>query len=337
MSGKTAGRYEHLIAFALEHPWAVTPAMRTLIANVLVRRAAGEEADAEAIAVARAQRDTRSVAVPEGGSVAVIPVAGVIAPRMNLFSDVSGGATFEGLGKQVQAAVEDPNVKTIVFDVDSPGGNVAGATEFARQVLAARASKTVIAQVNHLMASAAYWTMAGATEIVASPSSLVGGIGVYALYDDISAVLAELGIKREIFSAGTFKAEGVGGLPLTDEARAHMQTLIDGAYGRFVGDVAKGRGVTPTAVRKGFGEGRVLDADAAKAAGLIDRIATLDDTLARVTRSTSRRAVAESQPPATSQEPDRATDQEPAAKPHDTARLAAEREQRALFLKGLRR
>jgi signal peptide peptidase SppA len=337
MSGKSTARYDHLIAFALEHPWAVTPAMRTLIAGILARRVAGEDADVEAIARARALQETRAVAVPDGGSVALIGLSGVIAPRMNMFSDISGGTTFEGLTKQLRQAVADPNVKTIVFDVDSPGGNVAGATEFAGEVLRARASKPVIAQANHLMASAAYWAMAGATEIVASPSSLVGSIGVFLLYDDISAALEQLGVKRELFSAGKYKAEGAGGIGLSDDARAHLQQLIDGAYGRFVGDVAKGRHVTPAAVRNGFGEGRVLDVDAAKAAGLIDRIATLDDTLARVTRSArSRGAVAEDPPPATSQElpPAGATDQAPAAVPHDPAFIALEQRVLALVGKG---
>src|SRR5262249_39956041 len=168
------------------------------------------------------------------------------------------------------------------FDVDSPGGNVAGATEFAREVLAARAKKTVVAHANYLLASAAYWAMSGATEIVASPSAQVGAIGVLTLHNDISKMLEQMGIKREVLSAGKFKGEGMDGGPLSTEARAHIQDLIDGAYGRFIGDVAKGRGVTPADVRNGFGQGRALAVEAALATGLIDRVATLQDTLARV-------------------------------------------------------
>lgn len=284
MARKLAGRYDHLVAFALEHPWAVTPAMRAIIAGILAQRLAGEEADDATIAAALDARSTRDIPVPTGGTVAVIPLFGVIAPRMNLFSEMSGGTTFEALGKQLQAAVADPNVRQIVFDVDSPGGNVAGASEFAREVLRARTIKPVIAQAQHLLASAAYWPMAGATEIVASPSAMVGSIGVYALHEDISGMLAQLGIRREVFAAGKYKAEGVDGGPLSEDARAHVQTLIDGAYNRFVGDVAKGRGVKPADVRSGYGEGRLLNAEQALAAGLIDRIATLEDTLARVTQ-----------------------------------------------------
>lgn len=300
-----ARTYEHLLAYVIDHPWAITHGMRQLIANVIARRIAGEDVDETAIGAARVARETRAESIPTGGSVAVIPLHGVIAPRMNLFSEISGGATYEGLGAQLQEAVNDPNVHTILFDVDSPGGNVAGASELAREVLAARAKKTVIAQAAHMMCSAAYWVMSGATEIVASPSALVGSIGVYGIYDDLSAALEQLGIKRTVISAGKYKSEGVGGVGLSAEAQAHVQTLIDGAYGRFVGDVGKGRGVSPAAVRGGYGEGRALEVDGALKLGMVDRIGTLSDTLARITRPApagALRGASDPPPAATRQE-----------------------------------
>jgi signal peptide peptidase SppA len=252
----TPRNYAHLVAFALEHPWAITPTMRAVIADILAKRLAGYDADDDAVAAALEARATRDMPVPSGGSVALIPITGVIAPRMNLFTEASGGTSFEALTKQLQAAVADPNVRHIVFDVDSPGGNVAGASEFAREVLRARTIKPVTAQAQHLLASAAYWGMSGATEIVASPSALVGSIGVYTLHNDVSAMLDQLGIKREVFSAGKYKAEGADGGPLSDDAKAHMQQLVDGSYGRMVGDIAKGRGVKPADVRTATGAGR---------------------------------------------------------------------------------
>ncbi len=283
----TPRNYAHLVAFALEHPWAITPPMRAMIGDILARRLAGVDADDATIAAALEARATRDVPVPTGGSVALIPMYGVISPRQNLFTETSGGTTFEALTKQLLAATNDPNVKTIVFDVDSPGGNVAGASEFAREVLRARTVKPVVAVANHLMASAAYWGMSGATEIVASPSALVGSVGVYTIHDDISAALDALGVKREVFSAGKFKAEGVDGGALSADAKLHVQGLVDGAYGRMVGDIAKGRGVKPADVRSGYGEGRTVNVDQALSTGLIDRVATLQETLARVMQPTA--------------------------------------------------
>src|SRR5262245_7607516 len=100
--------YSHLVAFALEHPWAITPPMRAVVAEVLARRLAGVDADEAAVTAALEARATREVPVPSGGNVAVIPIAGVIAPRMNLFTETSGGTTFESLTQQLQAAVADP-------------------------------------------------------------------------------------------------------------------------------------------------------------------------------------------------------------------------------------
>lgn len=336
MPRKAGGSYEHLIAFALEHPWAITPNMLGVIAGVLASRIAGDDPDAAALALAQELRAAREVPVSSGGVVRVIPMYGVIAPRMNMLSEMSGGTTFDSLTKSLQEAVADPNVKGIVFDVDSPGGNVAGASEFAREVLRARTTKPVYAQAQYLMASAAYHPMACATEIIASPSAMVGAIGVYSMYDDLTEALQQLGVKREVFVAGKYKAEGVGGTGLTAEARTHITGLVEGAYGRMVGDIAKGRGCSASDVRKGFGEGRLLDVDQAKGEGLIDRVATLQDTIARAAtsrQSPGPRALDDTPPTATEQEPSlaTATSKELRAVP-DTTTAFVEYEQRFLAL-----
>jgi signal peptide peptidase SppA len=273
------GRYEHVLGFALEHPWALTPSMRAIVARILVQRIAGQDADPAELAALVARQNLPQ---PAKGGVAIIPVYGVIAPRLNLFSDFSGGTTFEALTKQLHDAVANADVKTIVFDVDSPGGNVAGATEFAREMLKARTQKPIIAQAQYLMASAAYWVMSCATEIVAAPSAKVGVPEVYALYDDISEALKLEGIKREVIFAGKFKPEGVDDGPLSPEGRAHIKALCEAFYSYEVADIAKGRGVKESDVRNGFGEGRILTAADALALGMINKIGTLSDTLARV-------------------------------------------------------
>jgi ClpP class serine protease len=156
--------------------------------------------------------------------------------------------------------------------------------------------------------------MASATEIVASPSSMVGSIGVYTIYDDISDALGLLGVKREVIVAGKYKAEGADGGPLTADARDHLRALVDTAYALFVADVAKGRGVSASAVRSGYGEGRIVPADDALALGLVDRIASLSDTLLRLTATTGARTSLTAHA-ATGQEPRpvAATPQEPHA------------------------
>jgi signal peptide peptidase SppA len=294
-------------------PWAITKPMLAIVAGVLARRMSGTEA-------ADSQVVTRPVtgSMPTGTGVAVIPIHGVIAPRMNMLSDISGGATFEEATQQLREAVAAADVGTIVLDWDSPGGSVAGATEFAREVLRARAVKPVISQANFLMCSAAFWAGACATEVVAAPSAMVGSVGVYTIHEDLSKALDQLGVKLTYISAGKFKVDGNDAEPLSDTARAHMQGIVDAMYSRFVGDVALGRGVTPTAVANGYGQGEAVTADEALSLHMVDRIATLDDTVNRAlttppSLTAAARARALTPAPAvldTPQEPVRATGQD---------------------------
>jgi len=274
-------RYDHILSFALEHPWAVTPAMRATIAGILAGRIVGKAADPATIAAALVNR--KNLPQPtEGGAVAVIPIYGVIAPRANMMTDFSGGTTFEALTTQLHEALANKTIKTIVFDVDSPGGNVAGATEFAREVMRARTKKPIIAQAQYLMASAAYWVMACATEIVAAPSAKIGSVGVYSIHEDLSKMLEMEGIKITYISAGKYKVDGNETEPLSKEALARIQAKVDDPYARFKTDVSKGRGVPLADVDAGYGEGDTVSADEALRLGMIDRIGTLDDTIARV-------------------------------------------------------
>jgi signal peptide peptidase SppA len=307
------GRYEHVLSFALAHPWAVMPEMRSVIASILARRLAGVEVERAEIEAALVNR--KNLPQPRAGSVAIIPVYGVIAPRMNLLSDFSGGTTFEQLTSKLRAAMGDKAIKTIVLDVDSPGGSVAGSAEFAAEVMKARAKKPIIAVAQFTMGSAAYWLAAAATEVVAAPSARVGSIGVFYLHEDLSDALKTMGIKSTYISAGEGKVDGNPTEPLSDTARARMTALVDEAYSQFVGHVVKGRGQGMTAERvKKDWKAHVYGATDALAIGMIDSIETLDDVLARVLTASpdaaDQRAARDlSEPPPTEplQEPAKAT------------------------------
>jgi signal peptide peptidase SppA len=295
------------------YPWAITGPMLSVVANILGHRLAGDAIDTTGLE----KRPPVGLTIVNGGpaasgatGAAVIPIHGVLAPRMNAMSDISGGATYEQASQALAECMAKPDVGTIVLDVDSPGGSVLGASEFAREVLAARTKKRIVAHANYEMCSAAYWIASCATEIVASPSAMVGSVGVYSIHEDLSAALEQLGVKLTYVSAGKFKVDGNSSEPLSDSARARLQGLVDAHYARFVGDVAKGRGVTDSAVRGGFGEGSTLTADEAMAAGLVDRLGTFEETLARVLPSSTAPVALAPSPRDTPQEPRQATGQD---------------------------
>lgn len=280
---------EHLLAWIANETWAIEQSKALEILAFLEHRAEhGKDDSAQRLHPSR-ERSIRN----RDGLVAVIPLHGVMAQRRMPGASTGGGASTEAVGRAVDKAAADPNIKTIIMDIDSPGGSVAGTRELAARVRAARDAKPVIAQVDSIAASAAYWVAAQATEIVSTPGGAVGSIGVFGVHEDIEGRLEQRGIKPTIISAGKFKTEGNPFGPLTDEAREHFQARVDEGYADFVGDIAIGRNISAKAVESGYGQGRILSANKAIGAGMIDRIATFDQTLARFVapqQSTQRRA-----------------------------------------------
>lgn len=223
------------------------------------------------------------------GNVAVIPLHGVLTKRGSWFSDGT-----DRVKRTIEAAMESKSIGGIVLDVDSPGGSAAGLSEFADFIFGLRESdKPIMGVANPMAASAAYWAPTAADQFIAAPSADVGSVGVWSLHVDISKFLEEEGVKPTLISAGRYKVEGNPFEPLSDEARAEFQRAVDETYDEFIGAVARNRGVNRSKVLADFGEGRMLSATRAKEAGMIDRIATLDEVVAKMggsTESTSKRS-----------------------------------------------
>jgi signal peptide peptidase SppA len=277
-------RFGHLIQAVLARPWAIderSPEWAAILDILELRASGGRLTEAEITArVAAAQNGPRA-GEQTSGKVRVIPLYGVISPRMGLMNDMSGGTTAEGFSRAFRGAIADPEVSAIVLDVDSPGGNVFGIEEASSLVRQARGQKPISAVACHRAASAAYYIAAQADEVVVTPSGEVGSIGIIGQHQDFSEAEAKLGIKTTLISAGKFKTEGNPHIPLSDDAKAAWQADADRWYGMFVNAVAKGRGVSAETVRSDFGQGRMLLAKPALAAGMVDRIDTLEATIDR--------------------------------------------------------
>lgn len=220
-------------------------------------------------------------AVGDTGTVAVIPIQGVIEQSPSVFSYYFGGASTGALTAALREAVADPGITAIVFDVDSPGGSVGGVMELAEEIASARKQKPITAVVSGMMASAAYWLGSQASEVIASPSSLTGSVGVYTLHEDISQYLDNAGVKMTFVSFGDNKTEGNPYEPLGDDAKAHLHDLVNTHGHAFEKAVARGRRTTVDEVHKKYGQGRVFTADKALKSGMVDRIGTIDDALAK--------------------------------------------------------
>lgn len=274
-------KYPYLLAAFASEFWAMEETKLLAIVDLLAMQADGVKFTAEEIE-ARISPATASAVARKEGAVAVVPLRGVISPRASIVenSSTGGGTTAEGFAATIERMADDDSVKAIIVDADTPGGNVLGVDEASAAVAAVRGRKPIVVQVTGYLASAGYWIGASADEIVMSPSSAVGAIGVRTAYDDVTEALTKAGITREIIAAGKFKGEGLLG-PLSDDTRTYMQGRIDEYYGMFVDRVAAGRGVTAAAVRDGFGQGRMLGAKGAVREKMADRVATMKETLDR--------------------------------------------------------
>lgn len=251
-------------------------------------RAAGvsEEQRAEWQAAAAAAKERAQKSTRKG--IAVIPIFGTISRRAGLFTDSSGGASIESITADFRAALKSEDVGTIILDIDSPGGSVSGLDELAAEIFAARGQKRIIAIADHFAASAAYYLGSQAHEFVAAPTSEVGSIGVWMLHMDFSRNLDREGITPTFISFGKNKTEGNPFQPMSDETMAHFQSQVDEFGQMFVRAVSRGRGVSMKTVREKFGDGRMFMALEALALGMVDRVATLDETIARALASVQR-------------------------------------------------
>lgn len=280
---------------AASNPWLIRPEKARQIASVLNNRLAGETLAASALEALAASNRSRSQVQRTTKNVAVLPIVGTLVARGDMLSDSSGMASMDRLGRDFDTLVRDESVGAIILDVDSPGGTVAGTEELAGKILAARGTKPVTAVVNHEMASAALWIGTAAAEVVVSPSGEMGSVGVVAMHVDASGLNEKAGLAVTYIYAGKYKVEGNADEPLSSEAIDYHREKVEAIYGRFVGALARQRNTTPANVRKSWGEGRMLRAEEAVAAGMADRVGALDETVARVVsgRSSQRRARAE--------------------------------------------
>jgi capsid assembly protease len=210
---------------------------------------------------------------------AIVAVHGSLLNRGGWIGAYSGITTYEGLRRQFRQAGADDDVKSIVLDVDSAGGQAAGAMELASVVRELRASKPIIAVVNDCAASAAFAIASAATKVLISPSGVAGSIGVVLVHLDHSARLDKAGVRPTLIHAGARKVDGNPYQALPDGARTSLQAEVDRYYGMFVETVALNRpALSPNAVRAT--EAAIYIGQAAVDAGLADEIGDMEKALA---------------------------------------------------------
>lgn len=276
----------------LNSPWAITPDMYQQMHGIYASYLQGEKKDIAQLSAELGRpvdNSHRAYEVIDG--VAVIPVHGVMAKRANLFQAISGGASTQLLIRDLEQALADNQVHSIITEFDSPGGAVDGLPEFANTIRSARGKKPIVSLASGLMASAAVWSGTAADEVYASDeTTIVGSIGVVATHVDVSQLEKARGIKTTEIYAGRYKRIDTAYEPLSQEGRASIQDRVDYLYGLFVDAVAQNRGVSPDDVLDRMADGKLFVGQQAIDIGLIDGIKTRSEIIASLNDRQKHRA-----------------------------------------------
>jgi signal peptide peptidase SppA len=198
-------------------------------------------------------------------------------------NNISGGSSSYLIEKQFKMALDDPNVESIILNIDSPGGTVDGTSELAELIYNSRGIKPVIAWSDGIIASAAYWIASAADAIfISSETTNIGSIGVIATHTDTSKSDEMEGIKKTEIIAGKYKNAGSPNGPLDENGKAIIQDRVNQIYSVFVETVAKHRDTTFDDVLTNMADGRIFMGSNSIDAGLADGIIGFDDLLKKM-------------------------------------------------------
>jgi signal peptide peptidase SppA len=271
----------------LTSPWAIEPGKLIELQAIYMAHVHGEAIDIEAVEKRLGRplaNEQRGYQVADG--VAVLPIEGVVAKKMNMFSQISGGTSSQLARQSLEQALNDPAVHSIVLAIDSPGGTVDGTQTFADAILAARGTKPIVTHASGTIGSAAYWFGSAADKVyLADATTAAGSVGVVTTHVDVSAAEAAKGVKTTELTAGKYKRIASQYAPLSAEGRQSIQDQLDYMYSLFVGAVAANRGVSTDKVLSDMADGRVFIGQQAVDAGLADGIMPLEALIAQLNQA----------------------------------------------------
>lgn len=259
---------------AAERPWLITESALDQLMAIADRMGDPEALETR---LGRPLDNSQSAVVRDG--VAIIPVTGPIFRYANMFTRISGATSTQVLATDIQAALDNPQVRGIVLNVDSPGGEANGINELSDLIFAARSKKPIKAYVGGMAASGGYWIASAASEVIIDDTGMAGSIGAVVeikLGDD-----KESGKRYQIVSRNApNKRPDLS----TEGGRAKIAETIDALGDVFAAKVARNLGVDPEDVPAMGDHGGIKMGAAAVEAGLAHRLGSLESVIADLAR-----------------------------------------------------
>ena len=206
--------------------------------------------------------------------VAVIPLDGVIAFGA---TGSLGNSMVEDFKAALEQAENDKQIKAVVLQVDSPGGEITASDVLYDAICRLARHKPVVVYFNSIGASGAYYAACGANWIMCNNTTFTGSIGVIISTLNYRELFGKIGLQSVIFKSGKFKDMLNGAREMTEEEKTYVQGLVLQSYDRFVGIVARSRKLDEKELREGVADGRVLSGTDAYATRLVDELGYIED------------------------------------------------------------
>lgn len=215
------------------------------------------------------------------GEVAAVRINGALAYQLSWY----GSAVWMGdLIATFSELAADVNIKAVLLDINSPGGDTMGMSGVLESLRALASSKPVYAMANDVAASAAYWLATAARELVITQTAMIGSIGVMAVLKDTSGMLAQMGIRHEVISTGKNKIGPGHGVPIDDAMRTEARRIVEAHSALLLADVAAFTKLEPSAIAAL--EGSIMIGQDGINAGLASRVTTASAYLAEIVSRT---------------------------------------------------
>lgn len=289
-----SSRFGFLAQRLFNTPLAIHPAKAEILLAVLAERlgiasvrtidgATQEPGELHAASNGDFARQVAPVGYDMFAGVAVIPVQGTLVHRLGTLRPESGMTGYDGIRQNYLTALADDDVRAIVLDIDSPGGEVSGAFDLADAIHATRGTKPVWAILSENAYSAAYAIASAADRITVPRTGGTGSIGVVWMHVDWSRALNDAGLAVTFVTWGDRKLDGHPELPLSPEARERAQADIDATGELFAATVARNRGISVDAVRAL--QAGTFAGSQGVAVGLADTVAAPDEAFAALLES----------------------------------------------------
>lgn len=276
----TKKQCNRVLSFIGKTLWAIKPDALEKIISIANRSYSDPQ-----LAAAIKSEQSSLIESTDNSEIAVIDVVGPIFTRADLFSDISGAASLDSLERRIDEALYDDSIKAIVLRIDSPGGEVTGTHEFANYLDEACEIKPIVAYVQGMACSAAYWIASATSHIYVDKTAILGSIGVVAAWTDDSEARSAAGLTDyEVVSSQSPKKRLD---PTQDDGRAELQKQLDGLADIFIDDVAAFRDVSRKKVLADFGQGSTFLANDAIKLGMADEISSLRDVIKLLSTKTN--------------------------------------------------